>query len=281
MLFNNTDNVINTTNLQINNGYTNTVNKTANFWGDISFNNPNNPQLYPATNKYPYPYSFNSNMTPMYTTNINPCEIIYKSISKNAPERLISLPSLINYPYVYKLNLIPGDIISFKLKLNPPADQYVNVIHEPQPPATKIINPITYLIQLNFIPPEIVTYTYNGNLVSVMITRIKSIDAFKLIFSDILNPTTSHYYTKIPTSTISKTTGYLTDQDTFNACIRGISTTIQYPYVLKIPAKYFSTCTNNKMPISDYDIFYNSKYNTGLPCKYNSVNDYVIIAISG
>jgi hypothetical protein len=281
VLFNNTDNVINTTNIQINNGYINTVNRNANYWGDIYFNNPNNPLLY-ADNSYPYPYTFNSSMTPTYSSNINPCEIIYKSISKNAPERLISLPSINNtYPYVYKINLIPGDIISFKLTLRPPADQYFKVIHEPQPPQTRIISPITYLIQLNFVPPEIVSYTYNGNAVTVMLTRIKNIEDFKGIFTDILNPAGSHYYNNIPTSIISNNTGYLTDQAAFNACITGISTTIQYPYVLKIPSSFFSTLTNNKMPINNYDIYYNQRYSTGLPCKYNSENGYVIIAISG
>jgi len=279
VLFNNTDNVINTTNTQINNGYTDTVNKTANYWGDVSFNDPSNSKLY-ADNIYPYPYSFNSDLTPMYTNNINPCEIIYKAISKNAPERLIDLPRLNDSPYVYNLNLIAGDIITFKLKLTPPSDQYYKVIHDPDPPATRIINPITYLIQLNFVAPEIVSYTYNGNLVTIMLTRIKKIENFRAIFADILNPLGNHYYTKIPTTTISSATPYLTDQAAFDACIAGISTTIQYPYVLKIPVKFFSTFTNNKIPISDYDIIYNSKYNTGLPCKYNSENGHIIVAIS-
>ena len=149
VLFNNTDNVINTTNVQINTGYTNTVDTTANYWGNMT---SNNPHLYASTNKYPYPYSFNSSISSI-TSNINPCEIIYKSITKSAPERLIGLPSLNDYPCVYKINLIPGDIISFKLTLKPPADQYFTVIHDPQLPATRIINPITYLIQLNFVSP--------------------------------------------------------------------------------------------------------------------------------
>ena len=114
-----------------------------------------------------------------------------------------------------------------------------------------------------------------------MLTRIKNIDDFKAIFADILNPATSHYYANIPTSNISNSSGYLTDQDAFNACITGIPETIQYPYVLKIPSNFFYTSTNNRMPISDYDIFYKQNSSTGLPCKYNSVNGYVIVPVPG
>jgi len=49
----------------------------------------------------------------------------------------------------------------------------------------------------------------------------------------------------------------------------------------KNTCQFFSTSTNNKMPISDYDIIYKLKSCTGLPCKYNSVNGFVIVAITG